>query len=188
MHSKGTLFMRRIPRFRHFPFRMVLMLVCLACFSLPGRAQTGVYATFDASNYHVPNVGWQYGPTFGLYHDFGHLPLIAGGLDVRGTFLGSGSETVDMGYLGPRLALHPHVIPIMPYVEGLVGGGHVNIGQGVANTNKIALAYEGVVGADWTIFPRVDWRVVEYSFGGTTVRGLGLKPSTLSTGLVVRLP
>jgi hypothetical protein len=54
--------------------------------------------------------------------------------------------------------------------------------------DKVAVAYEGVIGVDWTILPRVDWRVVEYSFGGFSSLNATVSPRTLSTGVVLRLP
>ena len=151
------------------------------------RAQTGIYAEFSGSDVHIPNVGWQYGPTFGLYHDAWHFPFVRVGLDARATLLGSGDVTVDVGYIGPRLDIHPHVLPFMPYVEGLVGGGKVTVGGGAA-INQTALAYEGVVGVDWTLLPHVDWRVAEFSMGGFSGVIDNPTPRTLSTGIVVRLP
>jgi hypothetical protein len=170
------------------PGRILLLLVCVIFFPAASRAQTGVYATFNASDFEVPNVGWQYGPTFGLYHDFLHVPLLGVGFDARATLLGSGSTKAYMGLIGPHIQLHPHVLPFMPYVEGLIGGGNVQVGQGVATVNKTAVAYEGVVGLDWTILPHVDWRVAEYSFGGFSSLNASVSPRTLATGLVVRLP
>jgi hypothetical protein len=170
------------------PGRIVLLLGCLLICSLSARAQTGIYATFNASDFQTPNVGWQYGPTFGLYHDFLHVPLLGVGFDARATLLGSGSTKADMGLIGPHVQLHPHVVPFMPYVEGLIGAGEVRVGQGVAAVDKTAFAYEGVVGVDWTILPRVDWRVAEVSFGGfSSLNGI-VSPRTFATGLVVRLP
>ncbi|HEX5236828.1 MAG TPA: hypothetical protein VFW25_16025 [Silvibacterium sp.] len=151
-------------------------------------AQTGVYAEFSGSNIEVPNVGWQYGPTFGLYHDAWHFPFVRVGLDARATLLSSSTATVDMGFIGPRLQIHPHVLPFMPYVEGLVGAGKVDLGGGTATIKQTALAYEGVAGVDWTILPHVDWRVAEFSIGGFSGVIDNPSPRTLSTGIVVRLP
>lgn len=181
--------MRRFPRslspLRLFPFRMALLLACLVVFALPGGAQTGVYATFNASDFQTPNVGWKYGPTFGIYHDFLHLPLLGVGVDGRASLLGSGDTKVYSGLIGPRLQLRPHVLPVMPYVEGLIGGGHIRIGEGFATTDKTRFEYSGVVGVDWTILPRLDWRVVEFSASHVAA---DVTPRTWGTGLVLRLP
>lgn len=186
---EGTNPMRRLPRPLSFlcrhPFRITLLLAYFATFALPGQAQTGVYATFDTSDFQTPNVGRQYGPTFGLYHDFLHAPLIGIGAEARVNFLGSGDTKVYSGLIGPRLQLRPHVLPVMPYVAGLIGVGHIRINQGFATIDKTRFDYAGVVGLDWTILPRIDWRVVEFSASHLTA---DVQPRTWSTGLVLRLP
>lgn len=184
--------MRRSPRPltlpHRFPFQLALTLACLIGFALPCAAQTGVYAMFSASDFQTPNVSRQYGPTIGVYHDMWHLPVVHAGFDLRATLLGSGSTKAYTGMIGPKLQLHPHVLPLMPYVEGLVGAGDVQVGQGVAVVDKTAIAYEGAIGVDWTILPRIDWRVVEFAAGGFSSLNASISPRTLSTGLVVRLP
>ncbi len=178
-----------INRFAYrFASRVALILACLIACSLSARAQTGIYAAISSSNFNTPNVGRQYGPTFGLYHDALHLPFVRIGLDARATLLGSDSTEAYSGYVGPHIQLHPHVVPFMPYVEGLVGAGHVNIGEGVATVDKTAFAYEGVIGVDWTLLPHFDWRVIEYSFGSFSGLSASISPRTLSTGVVLRLP
>lgn len=171
-----------------FPFRTALLLACMIGFALPGTAQTGVYAMFSASDFQSAGVGRQYGPSFGLYHDMWHLPVVHAGFDVRATLLGSGSTKAYMGLVGPHLQIHPHVLPLMPYVEGLVGAGNVQVGGAGSMVSKTAVAYEGVVGIDWTILPRIDWRVIEFSAGGFSSLNASIAPRTLSTGLVLRLP
>lgn len=181
--------MRRIPQSPlPFLFRMALVFGCLTFCSLAASAQTGIYAEFSTSDFNTSNVGRQYGPTFGFYHNLWRPPFLGIGFDARATLLGSGSTKAYMGFLGPRLQLRPRVIPLMPYVEGLVGAGAVEVGQGASFVDKTALAYEGAVGIDWTILPRIDWRVVEYSVGGFGSLKTSIRPQTLSTGLVLRLP
>lgn len=184
--------MRHSPRSltptHRFPFRIASMLACLIGFALPVAAQTGVYAMFSASDFQTPGVGRQYGPTFGVYHDMWHLPVVHAGFDLRATLLGSGSTKAYTGMIGPKLQLHPHVLPVMPYVEGLVGAGDVQVGEGASAIDKTAVAYEGGAGIDWTILPRIDWRVLEFSAGGFSSLNASVSPRTLSTGLVVRLP
>ena len=80
------------------------------------------------------------------------------------------------------------LIPLMPYVEGLVGAGNVQVGGAASVVSKTALAYEGVAGIDWTILPRLDWRIVEFSAGGFSSLNASISPRTWSTGLVLRLP
>jgi hypothetical protein len=158
------------------------------------RAQTAIYGEFTAAKLSAPNTSWMYGPTIGLYHDAGH-GLLATGLDVRGTFVGRGntngaysSETLDTLLGGVRLAVTPHVLPFKPYGEVLGGFGHLKTGQGTQRTSSTKFAYQFVGGVDLTILPRVDWRVVEFSYGRLAGLGDSFVPKTLSTGIVFRLP
>lgn len=173
-----------------------IYLFCAMAVGLAGvaRAQTAVYGEFTAAKLSAANTSWMYGPTVGLYHDSGH-GLLATGLDVRGTFAGRGdtngagsSQTLDTLLGGVRLAVTPHVLPIKPYGEVLGGLGHLKTGQGSARTSSTKFAYQFVGGVDFTIFPRVDWRVVEFSYGRLAGLGDSFVPKTLSTGIVFRLP
>lgn len=158
------------------------------------RAQTGIYAEFTGGKVSAANTTWMYGPTVGLYHDTGLGP-IALGLDVRGSFLrrgdsnGPGSnQSLNTLQSGVRLAVTPHVLPIKPYVEALGGYGGLTTGQGVARTSSSHFTYQFLGGLDFTFFPRLDWRVVEFSYGRLSGLGDSYAPKTLSTGLVLRLP
>ena len=151
-------------------------------------AQLGLYGEFSAAKANVPGATWVYGPTFGGYLDKGHLLFLATGLDARGAILGTGNNVLDSGLIGPRLVVRPHVLPIQPYVEALVGLGHVGYFQGNAPTTVNKFEYQFVGGLDLTILPRIDWRVAEFSYGGLSGLGSSFNPKTISTGIVVRLP
>lgn len=163
-------------------------LAALLCSSLTAAAQVGLYGEFSAAKINRPNTGWVYGPTLGAYYDPWHLAIVAAGVDVRVAFLNGGSTTLDSGLVGPRLVLTPHILPFKPYVEAVGGFGHAQFGQGVARQTSTNFEYQFLGGVDTTIFPRVDWRVVEFSYGGVSGLGESLNPETISTGLVVRLP
>jgi hypothetical protein len=180
--------MHRLSQLRRFPVRMILLLACLVCYPPAARSQTGIYATFDASNFQTPNVGEHYGPTFGIYHDMWHAPLLRAGVDARAMLLGGGSTEAYSGLFGPTVQLRLHAVPLKPYVEGLIGAGHVNAGQGVATIDTTAFAYAGVIGLDWTMLPRLDWRVVEFSAEGFSNLNGNVSPKTWSTGVVLRIP
>ncbi len=156
--------------------------------------QTGIYGEFTGGKIPAAHTDWMYGPTVGLYHDNG-LGLIALGYDVRGSFLrrgntnGAGSnESLNTLEVGVRAALTPHVLPIKPYVEALGGYGGLTVGQGAARESASHAAYQFLGGVDLTFFPRLDWRVVEFSYGRLSGLGSTYAPKTLSTGLVFRLP
>lgn len=150
-------------------------------------AQFGLYAEFSGAKANISGANWVYGPTFGTYFDKGHLFFLATGLDARGAILGSGDDALDSALIGPRLALRPHIFPLQPYIEGLAGLGHVGYSVGSSSAvNKFE--YQFIAGLDLTILPRIDWRVVEFSYGGLSGLYSSLNPKTISTGIVLRLP
>lgn len=152
------------------------------------KAQIGLYAEYSAAKVNQPGADWIYGPTFGGYFDHGHLLFLSTGLDVRGTALGSDVNTFKGGLLGPRFAIVPHVLPLKPYVEALIGAAQVGFYRGSTPTTVTKMAYQFLGGLDLTILPRIDWRVVEFSYGGLSSLGTAFNPKTVSTGIVVRLP
>lgn len=156
------------------------------------RSQAAVYAEFTGVKLSSANTPWLFGPTVGLYYDYGH-GVISTGFDVRGSFLRrgnfNGSTTdLELGLIGVRLAATPHVLPIKPYVEVLGGIGHMQSGVGSTAISAKVFTYELLGGVDFTFLPRLDWRVVEFSYGGLAVAGQSFSPKSLSTGLVFRLP
>jgi hypothetical protein len=78
-------------------------------------------------------------------------------------------------------------MPIHPYIEALVGAGHADYGQGSAKVTATKFQYQFLGGLDLTILPRIDWRLVEFSYGGLSGLGSSFNPKTLSTGIVIRL-
>ena len=166
----------------------LLLLSLIAAASLSARAQTGVYAEYGASWYGIPNLSVQSGPTFGVYYDPLGIPFVRAGLDARASFMGSGSETEDTGLIGPRVQIKPHVLPLMPYGEALIGVAHLDVGHGILHTQGNDFIWALNAGIDLTILPHIDWRLVDYTYGGIPGNLLNSNPNTLSTGLVVRLP
>ena len=151
------------------------------CFCRTSEAQTAVYAGFSGASINSGPSASAYGGLFGLYAQSGHYAYFGG--DFRGSLLSRSGFNYYTGAVGPRLALKPPVLPIRPYVEGLVGVASYNGGKGTSNSTH--LNYQAVVGADWTILPHIDWRVLEYAYSGTT--GGPVKANIFTTGLVFRL-
>jgi hypothetical protein len=186
--------------------RLLLLSAIAALSALPSaRAQIGVYANFSAAKLSSGSSDWIYGPGFGAYLDHGHFIFLSTGIDARGLILGTGSSTrFDAGYIGPRLAVRPHILPIKPYIEGLVGVGHyendVNNSAPLViptggspepsstSTSATKFSYLAVGGIDYTLIPRVDWRIAEFSYGGLSILDSSIHPKTISTGIVIRLP
>ncbi len=186
--------------------------------AVPTMAQTGIYSEFNATDIQSAGEPWMYGVTFGTYFDkhfSQHIPNMTLGPDFR-LALQSGSNSAYSGgpaqslisiLLGPRLAFKLPVVPIHPYIEGLIGGSDSQIGElipdgyqtsantprGTAINKNGGGTMEGHVlgGLDMKISKHLDWRMVEFNYGklflsagGTPDYGL----TTLSTGFVVRLP
>ena len=171
--------------------RSRLLALSLFLFSpLSLHAQLGLYGAFTAQNLGAPNnSGYSfYGGTFGAYLASGRLAILSLGVDLRGSFTRGAGDSFDSGAIGPRLALNTHILPIQPYVEGTVGLGSLNLAGG-SSSNGVRFEYQVLGGLDFTVLPRVDWRVAEYSYGGlSSVNGDNFHPKSLSTGIVLRLP
>jgi hypothetical protein len=152
------------------------------------HAQLGLYGGFTVQNPGVPPAtGYQfYGGTFGAYLASGQLAILNVGLDLRGSFAKNGSDSFNSGAIGPRVALNLHVIPLHPYLEATAGLGNLNISE--ASTNTTRFEYQFLGGLDFTVFPRIDWRVAEFSYGGLSVFNGSYHPKTLTTGIVLRIP
>lgn len=165
-----------------------LLFLAVSAFSLPAVAQIGIYGEFSAADFNVPNTGWQTGTTFGIYDNHWTVPFFALGVDGRGAVVNGDGASIASGLVGPRLVFKPHVLPVMPYVEGLVGAARADAGEGSAYSSSTRFEYNVVAGLDYTFFPRLDWRVVEFSYGGLPGFSGTFNPRTLSTGVVFRLP
>lgn len=150
------------------------------------HAQTGIYGTFTAASLNNASSNWIYGGSGGIYFDRWHFGLASAGLDLRGQFLGTSSTTrLNSGLGGLRIAITPHVLPIKPYAEALAGVGYVNDPGSGTSTD---FEYTFLGGLDFTFFPRLDWRVIEFSYGGVSALNGTLHPSSFSSGIVFRIP
>ena len=128
---------------------------------------------------------WVYGGGFGLYSDFQKIPFGKVGADIRYQFTRPASNTTLTSILvGPRLALHPKVIPLNPYAEFLFGAGRFSYGNNSPTTTQFDWRVLG--GVDKTLLPHLDWRVLEVSYGQLNTYSGRLRPVTLSTGVVLR--
>ncbi|HWG19232.1 MAG TPA: hypothetical protein VG225_01795 [Terracidiphilus sp.] len=180
---------------RRLRLHCALFALLLFALSIPAaRAQTALYGQFGASRfYSVPKANssanindWGYGGGFGLYSDFMKVPFGKVGGDIRVQFVRPASNTTLTSFLlGPRLALHPKVVPLNPYAEFLFGGGHFSYGNNSPSTTQFDWRVLG--GVDKTLLPHLDWRVIEVSYGQLNTYSGRLRPVTLSTGIVLRL-
>lgn len=155
---------------------------------IAAKAQLGLYGTFTGTRLSGPDTDWLYGGTLGAYLSHGHLVFLSTGLDLRAS-AGSYNGTIfDSGSIGPRIALRPHILPVKPYAEALAGVGHASFSGNSANS-VTKFEYQFLGGLDFTVLPRLDWRVVEFSYGSLAGLDNGsIHPKTLSSGLVLRIP
>jgi hypothetical protein len=154
------------------------------------HAQLGLYGAFTVQNVGGSvNSGYDlYGGTVGAYLASGRFAVLSAGVDVRGSFAKNGGTSFNTGSIGPRIGLNTHILPIHPYVEATVGLANINVAGG-SPSNGTKFEYQLLGGLDFTVFPRIDWRVAEYSYGGVSVAdNYNLHPRSLSTGIVLRLP
>lgn len=144
-------------------------------------AQVGVYGTLTATRVNNPtsaqsnayggtNTGyWATGGSLGVYYDALHLGPVSLGLDLRG----SGASKAKTVLGGVRLAVHPPILPIKPYVEGLVGSATTT---NIYNNSASDFAYQIVGGIDYSLLPHLDLRAIE--IGGGSI------PTVISTAPV----
>jgi hypothetical protein len=176
-------FVLRRPRLHCALFALLLFAL-----SIPAaQAQTAVYGQFSASRFNLSNTDqWGYGGGFGLYSDFLKVPFGKVGGDIRFQFTRPASNTTLFSTLvGPRIAVHPHVVNLTPYAEFLFGAGHFSYGNNSPSTTQFD--WRAIGGVDKTLLPHLDWRVIEVSYGQLNTYSGRLRPVTLSTGIVLRL-
>jgi hypothetical protein len=167
----------------------VLFALLLFAVSFPAaQAQTALYGQFSATRFNtIPNVsGWGYGGGFGLYSDFMKAPFAKVGGDIRFQFVRPASNTTLFStLLGPRISLHPKIVPLNPYAEFLFGAGHFSYGNNSPSTTQFD--WRALGGVDKTLLPHLDWRIIEVSYGQLNTYSGHLRPVTFSTGIVLRL-
>ena len=150
--------------------------------ALHAQAKIGVYGTVGTENTGLSNEGWSKAGTLGLYYGLANLGPAAISVDARADL----STNANTYAFGPRVALHAPAFPLKPYGEFLIGDIHYTTQSGTSKTSS-DFAYRWVVGLDEALLPHVDWRILDFSYGG----GLSepdktVHIKTLTTGLVLR--
>ena len=168
-------------------FRALLSVVFVFLFASavkPAHAQLGIYAGFSGAKVAGATSDWAYGPLVGIYKQSGYLDsTINIGGDLRGSFISRNGFNYYTGAVGPRVAFKLPILPLRPYVEGLVGVASYNSGSGTDSTTHFN--YQVLGGLDLTLIPKLDWRVVEFDY--SAVSGQNVNAKILTTGLVLRL-
>jgi hypothetical protein len=178
---------------------LLRILLVLAVSTAAASAQVGIYGNF-ATVHLTDNSGsansWTYGPGGGVYYDFLHFGPIRIGADLRGNRLWGDEVDYWSGLGGLRLVVKPPVLPFRAYVQGSagVGGSKASGNTGnLPNSYSNKFQYDVFGGADFTVLPHIDWRVVELGYGRMSGIGNGSASTssgvfTLSSGIVLRLP
>jgi hypothetical protein len=160
----------------------LFLLIVLALTPSALHAQIGLYGTLSGASFSNAPKDLGYGGMVGAYKTTGHF--IGTGLDLRGTFVGRDGFHYYTYAIGPRVSFKPRVLPLTPYVEGLIGLANYNSGKNTSSTNHFN--YQIVGGLDATILPHIDWRLIDVGYSSTTANQ-SIKTVTYSTGLVIRI-
>jgi len=167
------------------PLRLLSALLLAAgifpvCLSGAAGAQVGIYGGLSGAAIHSGPTPTAWGALVGLYAQSGRNSIFGG--DFRGSFVTRNGFHYNTGAIGPRVALKLRLLPLRPYVEGLAGIASYNSGAGTSSATH--LSYHAVVGFDWTVAPRIDWRVLDYDFSGTSG---SVRANIFSTGISIRV-
>jgi hypothetical protein len=161
---------------------LAIFFVLLLSVGFRAEAQIGVYAGFSGAPINGSGAtASAFGPTFGVYAQSGRYISLGG--DLRGSFLARSGFNYFTGAAGPRIAIKPPVLPIRPYVEGLIGVASVKDGNNSSSSTN--LNYQVLGGIDATILPHIDWRVIEFDY--SAMSGSSVSAKIFTTGLVLRL-
>ena len=144
-------------------------------------AQIAVYAGGSGAPVNGAGTSSAYGALVGIYAQKGVFLSI--GADARASFLTRSGFHYYTGAAGPRVAFKMPVLPLRPYIEGLVGVANYNSGSNSSSSTN--LNYQIVGGLDATILPHIDWRVIEFDYSAVANNPVNAKIFT--TGLVIRL-
>jgi hypothetical protein len=159
----------------------ILPCLILSLLSTPLHAQAklAVYGTVGGEQPGIVNANnWGTAGTVGLYVGVVNFGPLALSVDGRADL----ASKIKSGFVGPRIALHPPIFPLKPYVEVLIGKSFFpNLPNGFPMKSRFAGRV--VAGVDTTILPRVDWRVVDFTYGITSATP---RAKSLTTGIVVR--
>jgi hypothetical protein len=119
------------------------------------------------------------GGTGGVYYDFKTWGPVRLGVDARGSILttkrgayvnfdASGARIYSV-LGGVRASFHTPIAPLKPYLQVSAGLGRSDYGlqsSGGAVTIYNNFEYEGLAGLDIKLLPVLDFRLVEFGYGG----------------------
>ena len=140
------------------------------------------------------------GGAAGIYYDFLKLGPVKLGADLRGSIAstkrggyaasdGSGAH-IYSALGGIRAVFHTPFVPLRPYLQASAGLGRTDYGLlPLTVTNNFQ--YMGYAGLDISLLPIMDFRLVEFGYGGLNPMGTNSHNypiKSVSAGLVFHLP
>lgn len=161
-----------------------------ALFCLPTLAQdTGIGLPHHGANFFAEFSGGRTGQGEGIMWGGSAGAYLQGsllGLVVRSTALPSNSAIrVYDATLGPRMAVSLPFVRL--YAEAGGGMGHAGYYDSSGNlASAWGAAWQANLGFARTLFPRVEWRILEGSYG-RVFAGPGVSPVMLSTGVTLHV-
>jgi hypothetical protein len=137
------------------------------------------------------------GVDFGGYYEFAHGPKYDLSADIRDTIQHGNSASLNSFMVGPRLAAKPMAYGLKPYAQLSIGAGRTESKLSPAHVEKLQYGIYG--GVDKPLNKRVDWRIVEVSYGSVSAISSAIYDSGataiptarvlgFSTGFVFRIP
>jgi hypothetical protein len=163
---------------RYLQILPLILIAIITTTTLHAQARFAIYGTGGFEKSGIVNQGdWNAAVTFGFYYGIYHV----GPLDLSADARADLARNIKSGLIGPRFAFKLPIFPLRPYAE-VLGGGSVypNTPSGLPIANKFVGRIVG--GLDATILPRLDWRVVDYSYGLNSAS----RQQTITSGLVIR--
>ncbi len=178
-----------------FPPSLLLISLLLLAPVSALAATGGAYADFSTTSLSSSGSPRFNGGTLGGYAEGnlkGSFDFLNLGGDVRFSIEHANqsgvSENYDTFMVGPEISFKTHITPLRPYAEFLFGVAHASASSSLFGITSSASQNNGAVdyiaGADVTLMPHLAWRLLELNYSKFN----GISSTTVSTGLVLRLP
>ena len=162
-------------------------------------ATGGAYADFSTISLGSSSIPRLTGLSMGGYAE-GHPKRFSNLLDlgVDARITGGSATTNGVWYMygalliGPEVSFKTHITSLRPYAEVLVGAAQMttqypDTSLNINSQNNVSNNYGQVSfigGTDINLLPHLAWRALELNYGKFN----GISSTTISTGLVLRLP
>jgi len=136
------------------------------------------------------------GVMLGGYYEFSHQPKFDAGIDLRDEIEHGNNASLNSFLIGARIAGHPGVFGIKPYLQIMGGSGRSNSPLSPVHITKAE--YGAFLGVDKPLNRHVEWRLLELGYSSVTTISSATyggptpipaaKMINASTGFVFRIP